>query len=219
MAKGEAAAVAAGYRDALRRALSNLDEAALRGLRGEPQVVERWLADRSDERRGLVARGALRSVSRHLQFSLDVRGFSGSRQAAETASLFDLASVGVLAVENVLSAEKRTPMRLPMSGLAEGLMFLASRQYVRGGDIVLETTYRAHAMELQDELWALAMEFREREGLEAIREARGSIDEVFRKLEDPSVPPATKVGALHLLYALVVVIRCVRLLEELESGR
>ena len=210
--------MAGGYREVLRRTLSQMDEPALRELRGELQVIERWLADRKDEKRGPTARGALRSVSRYLEFSLDVRGFTRSRQAAETASLFDLASVGVLAVENVLSAEKRTPMRILMSGLAEGLMFLASRQYVRGGDAILETTYRAHALELQDELWALAMEFREREGLEAIRRARASIDAVFQKLEDPSVPPATKVGVLQLLYGLAVIIRCVRLLEQLESG-
>jgi|GEM_PF-3704716 len=60
-------------------------------------------------------------------------------------------------------------MRIPMSGRAEGLMFLASRQYERGGDVILETTYGAHVHELQDALWALAMEFRQREDLEAIR--------------------------------------------------
>ena len=85
------------YHEVLRRALFHLDEPSPRELRGL-QVAERWLADRMDEKRGPTARGALRSVSRYLEFSVDIRGFTGSRQAAETASRFDLASVEVLAV-------------------------------------------------------------------------------------------------------------------------
>ena len=218
MTRGEAGRLAAGFREAFREALARFDEPSLLRLRGELQVASRWLADHKDHERAEAAERTLQAVSRLYAFTVEIRGFSGSRQAAETASLFDLGSVGVLSLENVLTSDKITPMRLLMSGLAEGLMFLASRQYVRGGNVVLESTYRGHILGLQDELWSVAMEFREREGLEAIRDARAKIDDVFRRLDDPAVPVPAKVAVLELLYALVVLVRGVKLLEALESA-
>lgn len=216
MVRGEAKALAESYRAALREALERFDASALLKLRGELQVAERWLAARKDDRAGAVA-AAIHAVSRLHQFTAEIRGFSEQRQAAEVASLFDLSAIGVLAVENVLTAEKITLMRLFMSGLSEGLMFLASRQYVKGGTAVLEATYRAHRLEVQDALWSVAMDFREPEGLDGLRQARVTIDEVFVKLDDPGLPVAGKVAVLHILYALVAIVRCAQVLENLEA--
>jgi len=216
--RGEISRLADGVRVGLKDALSRFDEPSFLRLRAELQIAASWLRDRKDAPRADAAESALLAVSRLYVFTAEIRGFAESRQAAETASVFDLGSVGILALENVLTSNV-TPMRVLMSGLAEGLMFLASRQYVRGSDAVLEATYRGHVLSLQDELWALAMEFREREGLDAIREARTTIDAVFRNLEQPSVPVATRVVTIQLLYGLAVVVRCVRLLETLGSGR
>ncbi|MGQ0797776.1 MAG: hypothetical protein ACT4OI_07955 [Methanobacteriota archaeon] len=219
MTRGEMTRLAAGVREAFKDTLTRFDEPSLLRLRGELQVASRWLADRKDRERADAAERTLQALSRLNAFTVEIRGFSGSRQAAETASLFDLGSIGVLSLETLLTAEKVTPMRLLMSALAEGLMFLASRQYVRGSNVVLESTYRTHVLGLQDELWSAAMEFREREGLEAIRDARAKIDDVFRQLDDPGVPVGAKVAVLEMLYALVVLVRGVKLLEILDSAR
>jgi hypothetical protein len=218
MPRGESAPLATALRGALRDAFTRFDEPALLRLRGELQIIARWSAERKDEDRAAAADRALQAVSRLYGFVVEVHGFRESRQAAEAASLFDLGSIGILAVENLLT-EKVTPMRLLMSGLAEGLMFMASRQYVRGSQSVLEATYRSHVLAIQDELWGLAMEFRDRDDVEALREARAKIDEVFRQLDDPGVPVATRVVVLEVLFAVVVIVRGARLLELVESRR
>jgi len=217
MGSGDAEVLLEGYRTAFQETLARFDEPSLLRLRGELQVVSRWLQGRKEKALQRDVEAALDAVSRLYQFTVEVQGFAASRQAAETASMFDMGSIGVLGIENVLTAEKPTPMRLLMSGLSEGLMFLASRQYVKGSNEVLAATYRTHGMILQDQLWSLASDLRGAEDLSAIREARRSIDGLFGKLADPLVPVAAKVAVLHGLYVLVALLRCVRVLEGLEA--
>ena len=217
MGKGDAKALRDAYRAALQDVVTRFDEASLRALRGEIQVVRRWLEARGDDGKARTAREALDALTRLHRFSSEIRGFSASRAYSEKASLFDLGAVGTLAVENVLTADKITPMRLLMSGLSEGLMFLASRQYVAGSGAVLAATYETHAVAVQDALWSLAADFRGAEDLPAIREARAGIDALFAKLDDPALPVAAKVAILYQLDALVALVRCARLLEELGA--
>lgn len=217
MVRGEGKALALSYRAALRDALERFDEPSLLRLRGELQVVQGWLAGREGRQGEAAAAAAVDAVTRLHQFTAEIRGVAASRQAAERASLFDLSSIGILAVENILTAEKVTPMRILMSGLSEGLMFLASRQYVEGGTAVLEATYRAHRLAVQDALWSVAMDYREPEDLAGLRAARTTLDELFAKLDEPGVPVATRVAMLDVLYALVALVRCTRVLAILEG--
>lgn len=94
-------------------------------------------------------------------------------------------------------------------------MFLGSRQYVAGSDAVLRATYHAHALAVRDALWSLATDFRDPESLGSIREARGAIDVLFAKFDEPSVPVGTKVALLQQLYGLVAIVRCAKLAEDL----
>ncbi len=217
MAKGDAKALVEGYQAALRHALSTFDASSLMKLRGELQVVSRWLEVRKEDEARKSANAAVDAVSRFYQFGLEIGGFSASSRAAEKASLYDLASVGVLGVENVLTAEKRSLMRFLMSGLSEALMFLGSRQYVTGNEAVLQAAYRTHALAVQDALWSLATDFRDPEKLDSIREARAAIDALFEKFDEPGVPLGTKLALVHQLYGLVAIIRCARLLGDLEG--
>ncbi len=217
MAQGDAAAVAEGYRAAFRDCLIQINEPSLLHLRGELQVIVRWLEASKDENRSATARKALDALSQFYSFGVEVGGFQRSSKTANQASVFDLASVGVLATENVLSAENRSLMRYLMSGLSEGLMFLASRQYVAGSDAVLEGTFKAHSLAVRDGLWALAKDFRASEDLASIREARDAIDVLFAKLNEPGVPLQARVSLLHQLYGLVAIVRCAQLAEELST--
>jgi len=217
MPRGEATAVAEGYRAMLAECLPRLDSASLVRLRGEIQIVSRWLAVNQHKDLEDSAHAALESVSQLHRFGLEIGGFSSSTRSAETASFFDLASVGILAVENVLTAEKPSLTRLLMSGLSEGLMFLGSRQYVAGSGALLQATYKAHSVAVQDALWSLAADFRDPEDLGSIREARAAIDALFANFDEPGVPAGTKVRLLHELYGLVAIIRCAKLLEDLRA--
>jgi hypothetical protein len=217
MATDDPRALLIGYRTSLRDWLSDPTGTGLMRLRGELQVVSAWLRTRKKEALRRSADAALDAVSRFYQFGQEVGGFTASRRSAETASLFDLASVGILALENVATAEKPSAMRFLMSGLSEGLMFLGSRQYVSGGDAVLRATYRAHSLAVQDALWSLATDFQGPEGLDRIREARTAIDELFAKVDEPAVPLGTRVALLQHLYGLVAIVRCAKLAEDLRE--
>jgi hypothetical protein len=201
----------------LRDWFSDPRPANLMKLRGELQVVSRWLDVRKNDALRRSADVALDALSRFYHFGQEIGGFAVSTRSAETASLFDLASVGILALENVVTAEKPSPMRFLMSGLSEGLMFLGSRQYIAGSDAVLRATYRAHALAVQDALWSLATDFRDPEGLDSIREVRAAIDAVFARFDEPGVPLGTKVALLQQLYALVAIVRCAKLAEDLRG--
>lgn len=219
MGKGDAKALLEGYRGALREMMSRFDEPSLLKLRAELQVASRWLDGRKDTARAKSAAAALNTVSRLYQFTVEVRGFASSRQTAEAASLFDIGAIGVLAIENILTADKVTPMRLLMSGLSESLTFLASRQYVKGSNAVLDATYRSHSIVIQDELWSLSADFRDADDLEAIRGARAAIDSLFASLDAPEVPVGGKIAVLYQLYALVALVRCALFLSDLQGLR
>ena len=179
--------------------------------------MARWLESRNDTKRVAAANRALDALSRFYSFGVEIGGFERSSKTANQASVFDLASVGVLAVENVLTAESRSLMRYLMSGLSEGLMFLASRQYVAGSESVLEGIYKSNALQVRDSLWSLARDFRSSEDLASIREARAAIDALFARLDSPDVDLHAKVSLLHQLYGLVAIVRCAQLLEELRG--
>lgn len=217
MAKADANALLEHYRGTLRECLMDLNPTTLLRLRGELQVVSRWSEVQKRDPLRKRADAALDAVSRLYNFGQEIGGFTASTRSAERASFFDLASVGILAMENVLSAEKASLMRFLMSGLSEGLMFLGSRQYVAGGQAILQATYRAHATAVQDALWSLATDFRDPESLGSIREARGAIDALFAKFDGPGVALGTKVALLQQLYGLIAIVRCAKLLEDLRA--
>jgi hypothetical protein len=217
MAQGDAADLVEGYRAAFRDCLLRINEPSLLHLRGELQVMARWLEGQKDAKRAEAAEKALQAISDFYSFGVEIGGFERSSKSANQASLFDLASVGVLGIENILTAENRSLMRYLMSGLSEGLMFLASRQYVAGSDAVLEGTYKSNALPVRDALWSLARDFRSTEDLLSIREARDAIDGLFAKLNAPEVDLHAKVALLHQLYGLVAIVRCAQLLDELQG--
>ena len=126
-------------------AWSGFNAGAVLRLRGELQVLSRWLAVQKKSALQRTADEALDAVSRFYLYGQEIDGLRASNRSAETASYYDLASVGVLAVENVLTAGHPSLMRFLMSGLSEGLMFLGSRQYVSGSDAVLLASWRKHS--------------------------------------------------------------------------
>src|SRR5947207_2085020 len=234
MSPGDEIDVLEGYRATLRDCLATLDPAAVLKLRGELQVLSQWLAVQKKSAVQRTADEALDAVSRFYLYGQEIDGLRASNRSAETASYYDLASVGVLAVENVVTADHPTLMRFLMSGLSEGLMFLGrplikksglseglmflgSRQYVSGSDAVLLASWRKHSTAVRDGLWSLATDFRDLESLASIRAARAAIDDLFVKFDDPGVALATRLALLYQLYALVAVIRCAKLFEDLRG--
>src|SRR2546425_11026023 len=110
------------YRTAFRECLSDLSPASLLKLRGGLQVVIRWLEVQKQDSLRATGQAAVDAVSRLYQFGQEIGGFAASSRSAGTARYFDLASGGGLAIENILTPGRPSPVRVLMNGLAEGLM-------------------------------------------------------------------------------------------------
>ena len=145
----------------------------------------------------------------------ELHGFLGQKDRSERASLFDLSSIGILALENVITADKITLPRILMSALSEALMYLASRQYVSGSREVLEGLYRQHAARMYQELWTLATDYRKTLRAEEVAEIQTAIDAFFARLGAADVAPEARIAILRQFYALLLMLRVSELFEAL----
>jgi len=146
-------------------------------------------------------------------FTSELRGFQGQKEKSEKASWFDLSSIGVLAIENLLTADRITVPRILMSALSEALMYLASRQYVGGAEEVLRGLYRQNASSMYKELWTLATDYRKTLTAKDVKEIQAGIDGFFAQLE--AAPLQARISVLRQFYALLLMLRAAELLEGL----
>lgn len=218
MAKSEAAKLRDSFQAALAGAISNMDDAALFALRSELSAIRAVVAGGKDKALAASVDRSLAAVARFHTFASEVKGFVLSRDFSKKASLFDIGSVGVLAVENVLTAERKSLFRLLMSGLSEGLAFAASRQYIYGSTAVLDGLYRTNSAALYDDLWALATEIRGPLDEKTAREVQQGLDGFFKQLAEPGVPVDRRVVAIYQMYGILVLVRGADLLKRLRGS-
>ena len=208
-----------GVRAKARLLGNRFDDEAVWALRSELLALHAYLrvhprAAPSEKARASLDRTLDLAESAH-GFSAELHGFLGQKGRSESASLYDLGSVGVLAIENILTADKVTLPRLLMSALSEGLMYLASRQYVAGSREVLEGLYRQHAATMYRELWALATDYRKSLREKDVREIQAAIDGFFGRLQGANVPPEARIAVLRQFYALLLTLRTSELLDAI----
>ncbi len=218
MAKSQAAKLSDSFRAALAAAVSNMDDAALFTLRSELSVIRGVVAGGKDKALVASVERALSAVGRFHTFASEVKGFVVSRDFSKKASLFDIGSIGVLALENYLTAERKSLFRLLMSGLSEGLAFAASRQYIYGSTAVLDGLYRTNSAALYDDLWALATEIRGPLDEKIAREVQQGLDAFFKQLAQPGVPVDRRVAAIYQMYGILVLVRGADLLKRLSGS-
>ena len=82
-----------------------------------------------------------------------------SRQYNELASRLDIASVGMLALQDILTEQEHLGKSLLLGGIGEALMVLASRQYVKAWEQELKSVHRYAAWSLYDALWHLSLQY------------------------------------------------------------
>ncbi|MBI4416061.1 MAG: hypothetical protein HY557_03660 [Euryarchaeota archaeon] len=215
---GEVAEFAGGIRARAKTLGERCDEAAVGGLRSELFALEAYLRANPKAANARVREAldrALGLAGTAYAFVTELRGFEAQKGRSEAASLFDLGAIGVLAVENVLTADKVTLPRLLMSGLSEALVYLASRQYVAGSREVLHAIYRQHASSMYGELWMLATDHRKRLSPQDVRQMQRGIEEFFGRLDGPDIPVEARIVVLFQFYALLLTLRAAELLEAL----
>jgi hypothetical protein len=99
-------------------------------------------------------------VARHFYLYLsELQSKLTARQYNELASRLDIASVGVLALQDILIEHEHLGKSLLLGGIGESLMVMASRQYVRAWEQELRSVQRDAAWTLYHVLWQLSRQY------------------------------------------------------------
>lgn len=147
--------------DARTENLARLSE-LLSGIARQPTADDLWalrgallacVEDHPDVQRvGEVAREFYLYLN-ELQSKMSARHYN------ELASRLDIGSVGTLALQDILLERENLWQNLLLGGLGEGLMVLASRQYVKAWEQELRSVHRQAAWALYGVLWELSRQY------------------------------------------------------------
>lgn len=141
--------------DGAQKQLSQLNELLIPIAR-QPTASDVWrlrgplLACAADQPTSLLAD----QVAREFYFYLsELQSKLTARQYNELASRLDIGSVGMLALQDILIEQKELWKNLLLGGVGEGLMVLASRQYIKAWQQELGALHRRVAWTLYGILW------------------------------------------------------------------
>jgi len=142
----------------------------------------------------------------------DLQSKMSARQYSELASLLDIGAVGMVALENVLVAEKEEFWkRLLLGGLAESLMVAASRQYIKGWATETDLVHTQAAWYLAEALWHVSAEMQS--GL-APEQRWQAIQALLAPAHDHDVSAADKAILLGHIFQMLLVTYLVRLMSD-----
>jgi hypothetical protein len=143
-------------------------------------------------------------IARHFYFYLsELQSKLTARQYNELASRLDIASVGVLALQDILIEHEHLGKSLLLGGIGESLMVMASRQYVRAWEQELRSVQRDAAWTLYHVLWQLSCRFQP--GMRA-SQRRTLIDATLEPALDDDVSLETRILLLLRLFQVSLLI-------------
>jgi hypothetical protein len=126
-----------------------------------------------------------------------------ARHYNEMASRLDIGSVGTLALQDILLERESLWQNLLLGGLGEGLMVLASRQYVKAWEQELKSVHRRAAWTLYGVLWQLSCQFQPDL---ALAERQALIEATLAPVLDDDTPSETKMLLLLRLFQIALLI-------------
>ncbi len=148
---------------------------------------------------------AWRVLDKFYAFINELTATMSAHEFSKVATMLDIGAVGGVAIQNLLESDLEPTelwQRLLAGGISEGLMVLASRQYVKGAKAGMMGVCRATAWMLYDELWQLSAQLQP-ELDPATR--RQLIDNLLTAIHDDSVPEAVKIGLNGRLFQILLV--------------
>ena len=127
-----------------------------------------------------------------------------AHEYSKLATLLDIGAVGGVAIQNLMDSDMEPDelwKRLLAGGIGEGLMVLASRQYVKGAKAGMMGVCRATAWELYGELWQLSAQLQPELDPTTRRQL---IDNLLAAIHDDSVPEMVKIGLNGRLFQVLL---------------
>lgn len=126
-----------------------------------------------------------------------------ARQYNELASRLDIGSIGMLALQDIIIEQENLWKNLLLGGIGEGLMVLASRQYIKAWEQELKSVHRRAAWTLYGVLWQLSQQYQPEM---ASNERQALIETTLAPALDEETPFETKALMLLRLFQTVLLL-------------
>ena len=155
---------------------------------------------------------ALAVATRFHTYLSELRNKITARQYSELASRLDISAVGVIALESLLATEQCDFwQRFLLGGLAEGLMVIASRQYVKGWQAETDLAHSRAAWYLSEALWHTS---RQMQPALPAEERWQAIRTLLAPADDPAVSAPEKAVLLGRIFQVLLLAHVAALLDE-----
>lgn len=148
---------------------------------------------------------ALRVLEQFFTFLNELSASMSAREFSHLATLLDIGAVGGVAVQNLLESDGAANLwrRLLMGGISEGLMVLASRQYVKSAEAGIVSVYRQAGWTIYRELWQLSVQLQPEQDP---AQRRQMLDTLLAPVHDDAIPGAVKAALLGRLFQLLLLV-------------
>ena len=187
-----------GLDTTLTKILAQLTPEALWNLRIDLlALADRLPADRQGE-----ATWTLEIVRELCGYLAELRSKMTAREYSQFASRLDMGSVGTLAVQDLITEREHLLESLFLGGLSEGLMVLATLQYVKAWETETALVHNQAVWWLFEGLWRLSREFRP--DMPAAERQR-LIDALLAPARSEETDPAVKVALLVRLFQALLI--------------
>ena len=145
-----------------------------------------------------------RVLDKFYTFINEISASMSSHEYSKLATLLDIGAVGGVAIQSLLDSDMEPDelwKRLLAGGIGEGLMVLASRQYVKGAKAGMIGVCRATAWELYDEFWQISAQMQPELDSAARRQL---IDNLLAAIHDDTVPEMVKIGLNGRFFQIIL---------------
>ncbi|MCB8922033.1 MAG: hypothetical protein H6662_10645 [Ardenticatenaceae bacterium] len=142
-------------------------------------------------------------LDQYFVFLNELSASMSAREYSHLATMFDIGAVGGVALQNLLETDDLANLwkRLLAGGISEGLMVLASRQYVKAAETEIVSVYRNAGWYVYRALWQLSAQLQPDADPAQRRQV---LDRLLAPVHDDAVPGPAKAVLLGRLFQLLL---------------
>jgi hypothetical protein len=182
----------------LKRVLTGPSPDALWSLRADLLL----LADRLPPIERGFADSSLAIAGEFHHYLIELQSRMTAHEFSQLASRLDIGSVGLLALQDLVTDRERLFKKLFLGGLSEGLMVLATLQYSKAWKTEVMLVNDEALWRLFDGFWQLSRQLRPDLPAEV---RRAQIEGLLAPLRSPDVEPSVKAAVIARLFQVLLV--------------
>jgi hypothetical protein len=137
----------------------------------------------------------------HLKHSITAKGYT------QLATIWDMATVGSLAIHDLMGGKWTQLKDLLASAFSEASMIMASVQYIKAAEEELKSLMEENFSYIYGQMWGLMAILRKGMSVDEVREAQKGLDDFFKTVSANDVPLENKMVVGVQLYSLLLIIQ------------